>query len=286
MELMTSQGIFVKLPAREYKPQPRVNDCMMMGLPIIRLEDAYLHAITEEQTIQIVLDELDRGHGGCVVTMNLDHMRRYNEDEAYRDLAAKATLHVADGMPLVWASRLQGTPLPERVTGSNLILSLTAAAEKAKRSVFLVGGAPGTATAAGEILKQQHPDLIVAGSLCPPIGFENDQQQMADIRHQIIEAAPDIVYVALGSPKQDRLIEELRDYLPSVWWIGVGISFSFITGQVARAPKWMQDLGFEWLHRLSQEPTRLATRYLVHGLPYCLKMCVLALWQKMVHQHR
>lgn len=279
MELMPSQSAYskLKLAFKEVAPRDRTNDKMMTGLPIIRLQDAYLHAITEEQTIQIVMDELEAQRDGCIVTMNLDHLRRYNQDDDYRALSAKATLHVADGMPLIWASRIQGAPLPERVTGSNLIWSLTEAAAENNRSIFLLGGQPGTAQSAAKILKGKFPALTVAGTYCPAVGFEQSEDELVRITKAIIEAQPDIVYVALGSPKQDTLIENLRDYLPAVWWLGVGISFSFVSGNVSRAPQWMQQLGLEWLHRLIQEPGRLASRYLVHGLPFCIKLMGTAL---------
>lgn len=253
-------------------PRVRSNDKMMTGLPVIQLRDAYLHAITEETCINIVLDELDAGREGTIVTMNLDHMRRYRVDADYRSLAAKATLHVADGMPLIWASRLQGTPLPERVTGSNLIWSLTAKAAERNRSIFLLGGEEGTAESASAVLKQKFPNLEIAGTYCPKLGFENSEEEMTKIADAIRESGPDIVYVALGSPKQDRLIEKLRDYLPAIWWIGVGISFSFVSGDVSRAPHWMQNLGLEWVHRLFQEPRRLFMRYVAYGIPYSFRL--------------
>jgi N-acetylglucosaminyldiphosphoundecaprenol N-acetyl-beta-D-mannosaminyltransferase len=88
----------------------------------------------------------------------------------------------------------------------------------------------------------------------------------------LVEAAPDIVFVGLGSPKQERLALRLRTALPATWWIGVGVSFSFVTGAVRRAPKWMQVCGVEWLHRLFSEPRRLARRYLVDGLPFAARL--------------
>jgi N-acetylglucosaminyldiphosphoundecaprenol N-acetyl-beta-D-mannosaminyltransferase len=259
----------------------RTQNSMITGLPTVHLCNARLHAITEAQCIDIVMRELAAGRDGCIVTMNLDHLRRYDQDEEYRTLAESATLAVADGMPLIWASRLQGTPLPERVTGSNLIWSLTKAAADNGRAIFLLGGEPGTAEAAGHILAQKYPHLRVAGSYYPQHGFERDGNEITRITNAIIEARPDIVYVALGSPKQDTLIENLRNHLPAVWWLGVGISFSFVSGDVARAPDWMQRRGLEWLHRLSQEPKRLAGRYLLHGLPFGLKLMFNAVIQRL-----
>ena len=161
-------------------------------------------------------------------------------------------------MPLVWASRLQRTPLPERVAGSNLIWSLTAAAAIAGKSVFLLGGMPGTAEKTGKEFQKQFPTFVLAGTYFPPFGFEKDPAEMKKMMDALAAAKPDIIYVALGSPKQEQLIARARAILPAAWWLGVGISFSFIAGEVNRAPRWMQSCGLEWLHRLAQEPRRLA----------------------------
>ena len=226
------------------------------------------HSINERQCVSHIDSQLQGGLGGWVVTANLDHLRRMVSDEQYASLCGGATLVVADGMPLIWASRIQGTPLPGRVAGSNLVSSLSAALALRQRSVYLLGGDPGTAEAAGDVLQQSFQGLKIAGTYCPPIGFQNDPAQMEQIQQKLIQARPDLVYVALGSPKQEQLISHLCDCLPAAWWIGVGISFSFLCGDVQRAPGWMQRVGLEWLHRLIQEPKRLAGRYLVHGIPF------------------
>src|SRR4051794_23049114 len=106
----------------------------------VNLRGAHLSALTEAECVALILDELNAGRGGWVITMNLDHLRRFEADPAYASRAGRASLLIADGMPLVWASRLQGTPLPERITGSNLIWSLSQAAAGCGRSIFLLGG--------------------------------------------------------------------------------------------------------------------------------------------------
>ncbi|HRT97654.1 MAG TPA: WecB/TagA/CpsF family glycosyltransferase [Planctomycetota bacterium] len=229
-----------------------------------------LDAVREAECVSLILERLKAGRGGWVVTVNLDHLRRLVRDAEYARLCQGACLMVADGMPLVWASRLQGTPLPERVAGSNLISSLSAAAAREGRSVYLLGGAAGSAVAAASRLQQRYTGLKVVGTDCPPMGFEGSSDQMGAIEERLLRARPDIVYVGLGSPKQERLIGRLRGGLPGAWWLGVGISFSFLGGQVRRAPRWMQLAGLEWVHRLAQEPRRLATRYLVQGVPFAL----------------
>jgi len=237
-------------------------------LPTITLRGVRFHAIDEQACIRHILGEIAAGTGGFVVTPNVDHLRRCRSDLSFSVLVSEANLVVADGMPVVWASRLQGTPLPQRVAGSDLISSLSAGAAKEGRSIFLLGGEPGTAEAAGRVLTSRSPNLKIAGTLCPPIGFEKNEIEMGKIIETLQAARPDIVYVALGSPKQEQLIDRLRRLLPQTWWLGVGVSFSFLCGDVKRAPLWMRKYGLEWIHRLLQEPGRLTHRYVVVGIPF------------------
>ena len=254
------------------------------ALPTVRLRGLAIHAVTEDQAVRHVLDELLAGRGGWVITPNLDHLHRYGRDSAFAGFFAQASLVLADGMPLVWASRLQGTPLPQRVAGSSLIWTLSEAAGRENRSIFLLGGEPGTAESAGQILAGRYPGLRITGTACPLLGFEKDPAQMQLLREQLIAAAPDIIFVALGSPKQERLIAALQAELPRAWWLGVGISFSFVCGTVRRAPRWMQRCGLEWVHRLVQEPRRLAKRYLVDDLPFAFVLFAGAIAVRLRHR--
>ncbi len=121
-------------------------------------------------------------------------------------------------------------------------------------------------------MRQRIPGLRIAGTFFPEFGFENDPAQLDAIHHLLQASKPDMVYVALGSPKQEKLIDRLRMDFPNMWWMGIGISLSFISGEVQRAPLWVQRLGLEWIHRLSQEPRRLAKRYLVDGIPFAIQL--------------
>jgi N-acetylglucosaminyldiphosphoundecaprenol N-acetyl-beta-D-mannosaminyltransferase len=189
-----------------------------------------------------------------------------------RELVSGVDIVVADGMPLVWACALQGTPLPERIAGSTLTVTLTAAAAQAGASVFLLGGNPGSSERAAQRLMELNPGLDVAGTLCPPFGFENRFDGFDLIVTSLRDADPDIVFVGLGFPKQERLINELREILPRAWFVGCGVSFSFIAGEFKRAPELVQKVGFEWLYRLAQEPRRLARRYVIEGLPFMVAL--------------
>ncbi|MFA9479114.1 WecB/TagA/CpsF family glycosyltransferase [Phycisphaerales bacterium AB-hyl4] len=238
----------------------------------VQLHGFRLHALTESQCIRHILAALAVNRGGWVITPNLDHLRRARRDPVYRAMLAEADIVVADGMPLVWASRLQGTPLPERVAGSSLIQTLSEAAALRDHRLFLLGGAPGAAARAATVLAERFPGSPVVRYDEAPYGFDRDPAAIDQLAARLRESQPAIVFVALGSPKQEQIIRQLRPVLPNAWWLGVGISFSFVAGQVRRAPRWMQQAGLEWMHRLAQEPTRLGRRYLLDGPPFAMSL--------------
>jgi len=233
--------------------------------------------VTEAQAVGHVIDALAEGRGGVVVTPNLDHLRQYAAEPEVRDLYSRAHLVLADGMPIVWACRLAGTPLPERVAGSDLIWSLSAACARAGRSVFLLGGNPGAADDAARVLAERFPGLRVAGTLCPPMGFDADPAGMDAVRRALAESAPDVVFVGVSFPRSGRVSHDLHRDLPGAWFLGLGVSFSFVSGEIQRAPGLVQRLGLEWVFRLIQEPRRLFARYILHGLPFAARLGLHAL---------
>ena len=239
-----------------------------------------LDSLSEQETVERVLGDLAQAKGGWVCPVNLDVLRQVDASADVRDLVAGADLLVADGMPLVWASHVRGAPLPERVAGSALVHSLSAAAARDERSVFLLGGNPGAAEAAARRLTEEAPGLAIAGTLCPPMGFEHDIAELSTIERELLAARPDIVFVGLGFPKQERLVARLRPLLPQTWFLSCGISFSFVSGEIVRAPGIVQRLGLEWVHRMAQEPRRLARRYLIDGFPFLARMLASALRER------
>lgn len=230
--------------------------------------------VTEQEIVEHVISSVTHGDGGWIVTPNAHHLRAFKQSPNVQLLISQADWLIADGMPLVWASRLQCTPLPERVAGSNLVWSLTEAAADNNISIFLLGGDEGVADRATGAFKQRFPSLQVAGVYSPPRGFEDDPDATQEIEDALVHSRPDIVYVALGFPKQERLIVRLRQVLPKAWFLGIGISLSFVSGDIPRAPPWMRRLGLEWLHRLMVEPTRLFRRYVIQGIPFVMVMLV------------
>jgi len=239
----------------------------------MRLMGAPMAVVTETEAVLSILDAAQAGMGNWTITANVDHLRRYHRDPAQRDLIDEADLVVADGMPLVWASRLAGEPLPERVSGSSMVWSICEAASARGLSVFLLGGELGVAQRAAGVFRERYPGLRIAGTMCPPVGFEHDPRELERIRLQVCEAAPSIVFVAMGFPKQDLLIRTMRGYLPGASFMGVGISLSYAAGDLSRPPGWICQLGLEWAYRLWQEPTRrLVRRYIVDGAPFALRL--------------
>ena len=230
------------------------------------------HRVIEADVVAYVLAELTAGRGGRIVTPNVDILRRTTNDDEARRHVGSATVVVADGAPLVWASRLAGQPLPARVAGSDLIWSLSEALGGAGLSVYLLGGEPGTAEIAASVLADRFPTLVMSGFDSPPFGFDTDPAALDLVIQQAVEAKPDLVFVGLGFPKQERLIHQLRVALPGTWFMGCGAAIGFVAGVRRRAPEWMQRSGLEWLHRLVSEPRRLVRRYLLHDVPFAVQL--------------
>lgn len=245
--------------------------------PRVDLMGLRIDAVTEQEAIDQILEGVEAGRGGWVVTPNTDVLRQVRSDVAVARLVDQADLVVADGMPIVWACRLQGTPVPAQVPGSSLIWTLPEQAVDRGASIFLLGGEPGIADVAAERLRETYPGLSVVGTQCPPHGFEDDAEELRQIEEALERAQPDIVFVGLGFPKQERLIAELRERFGAMWFLGVGISLSFVAGELPRAPVLLQRSGLEWLYRLAHEPRRLFRRYIVRDLPFAARMFTAAL---------
>jgi N-acetylglucosaminyldiphosphoundecaprenol N-acetyl-beta-D-mannosaminyltransferase len=240
-----------------------------------------LDGLTEEQVVDLVLSRLGAGRGGWVATLNVDICQAALRDPALCELLASAPLAVPDGMPLLWAARLLGTRLAARVTGSSLIFTLSEAAAGRGRSVYLLGGEPGVPEQAGRELSRRYPGLIVAGADAPPPGFDASDEGIEAVLGKLTAAAPDIVYVGMGFPKQERLIARLAPALPGAWFVACGAAIPFAAGALPRAPRWMQRAGLEWLFRLLSEPRRLFRRYVVNDLPFALTLLAASATQRL-----
>ncbi len=210
------------------------------------------------------IDELvQKKQGGLVFTPNVDHVVQAEHDTRLRAAYAEVSLSLVDGMPLLWAARLLKTPVPAKVSGSDLVWPLMRRAAERSYRVYFLGGAPGNAELARDKLVAELPELQVVGIDAARIDINGDASVQGPIVERIRAAKPDLLLVALGAPKQEIWSFEQRAKLDPVVSIGVGASLDFIAGAVRRAPRWMSDAGLEWAFRLGQEPRRLATRYLL-----------------------
>ena len=253
----------------ESSRRPATGEAFLNDRKVVEIDGVNFDRMTEPEVVNLIFDELAQGRGGLALTPNVDILRQLRKPAA-AELAPRAAVVVADGMPIVWASQLLGTPLPERVTGSSLVWSLCDALAERGGSTFLLGAAPGVAERAAAALTAAYPSLEIRGCLSPPHGFDKDPTQLAAVVDEVETAQPDIVLVALGFPKQEWVALALFERLPATWFLGCGGSLDMAAGDVRRAPGLAQAMGVEWIIRLAQEPRRLARRYLIDDVPYAV----------------
>ncbi len=223
----------------------------ILGVPV--------HAVTMADTLALIEQYMAEPRLHQIATVNPEFVMAAQDDPAFRQVLRSADLCLPDGVGLLFAARRQGRPLPERVPGSELVYHLAELAARHGWPLFLLGAAPGVGAEAGvaeeaaRLLCEHYPGLVVVGTFAgSPAMEEND-----DIIRRINESGAALLFVAYGAPKQDKWIDRNRDNLPAVRVaVGVGGSLDFVTGRAVRAPRWMQRLGLEWLHRLIKEPWR------------------------------
>ena len=219
-----------------------------------------LTPITFGQTLDLVDQLIRAGKPQFFITANLHYAMLTSQDPRLPAVNEKAAFIVADGMPLVWATRWRDARLPERVAGSDLVPALCERAAQRGYRVFFLGGAPGIGGEAARRMVERYPGLQVAGVEVPPfraLSAEEEEQLFARIR----AARPDILFVAFGQPKGEVWMAEHGQALGVPVSVQIGASLDFLAGKVQRSPRWIQRVGFEWAYRLSREPGRLTSRY-------------------------
>jgi N-acetylglucosaminyldiphosphoundecaprenol N-acetyl-beta-D-mannosaminyltransferase len=202
-----------------------------------------------------------------VVTVNAQFVTVAHREPRLEKLIRESALSVPDGVPLLWVASALGNSLRGRVNGTELMVRLCEEAAIYGKSVYFLGGRPGAGAITAERMQRRHPGLLVAGIDCPPFGFELDPALDKEVSDRIDEAAPDIVFVALGAPKAEYWIEQ-HLHLNAKVMMGVGGSFELVGGITKRAPIFWQRAGCEWLWRLCMEPQRLWKRYLMGNLQF------------------
>jgi N-acetylglucosaminyldiphosphoundecaprenol N-acetyl-beta-D-mannosaminyltransferase len=231
----------------------------------VRLFGMALTPVGLSEAVELLVRWIQTRDGHChyVVTPNVDHALLFQARADLREAYSGASLILADGSPVVWVSRLVGTPVPSRVPGSDVTPALFAAATaELGFRVFLLGGAAGVAERAARAIRQRYPHVEVVGTYSPPFGFEKDPRENEHMMGLILAAKPDILVVGLGAPKQELFVHRNLGRLSGVpVALCVGATIDFLAGEKPRAPVWMQNYGLEWIHRALSEPKRLVPRY-------------------------
>jgi N-acetylglucosaminyldiphosphoundecaprenol N-acetyl-beta-D-mannosaminyltransferase len=230
---------------------------------VVAIGELTIHDVRFDETVRRIQRWATERAGGYVCTPNVDYVVRSRHDAEFRSAIQGARLRVPDGMWLVYASRIAGRGLHGTVTGRLLLPALAEVAAAKGLRVALFGAGGDIAQRVREVLLRNHPQLQVVAAVTPPtpfqIGSPSDQEAVDIIR----EANPDILFVALGAPKQEIWMQRHAAELGGAVAVGVGGAFDIVAGRFREAPRWMTRHGFEWLFRLAQEPRRLARRYLL-----------------------
>jgi N-acetylglucosaminyldiphosphoundecaprenol N-acetyl-beta-D-mannosaminyltransferase len=232
---------------------------------IQRLFGIAIDAIRMPEAIAQLHDWIREPNAGCryVVTPNVDHAVMLQENDSLRDAYQDASMVLADGHPLIWASRLLRCPIPERVPGSDLVPRFFQSCDGRDKPirVFLLGAAPGVGLRAAENIHLRWHGIQIVGIYSPPMGFEKSADENEIILGRIALARPDVLVIGLGAPKQELWVRKHREQIRARVALCVGATIDFLAGHKRRAPGWMQRAGVEWVHRMLSEPRRLVKRY-------------------------
>jgi len=243
----------------------------------VRYGPVELDPVTLDGALEVIERLVASRQGGAVFTANIDHVVKAARQADFREAYGRADLVLCDGQPLVWLSPLVGQRVPEKVSGSDLLLPLLKRAAARGFRVFLLGGAPGVVTAGAERLRSElGVDVVGWDDSVIGLTASADDDRIAD---RIREARPDLVLAFLGAPKSELFSDRVRDRIRPAVVVNLGASLDFYLGRVRRAPRWMQRAGVEWLYRLLQEPRRLARRYLVDDVQF-LPLLWRTIWEE------
>jgi N-acetylglucosaminyldiphosphoundecaprenol N-acetyl-beta-D-mannosaminyltransferase len=223
-----------------------------------------ISAVNLDQATNRIGQWVEAGEKHYVHVCTVHTVMECHRDPVLKKLVNHSGMATPDGMPLVWLSHYFGEKGVTRVYGPDLLLSVCASSRGKGYRHFFYGGAPAIADALAHTLKERLPDLIVAGAHSPPLLAIGQREDPGTI-DMINSSRADIVWVGLGTPKQDFWVAHHRPLLNAPVLVAVGAAFDFLTGRIPQAPPWMQRNGLEWLFRLAKEPRRLAHRYFVYN---------------------
>ena len=225
----------------------------MNDITTIKILGVPVHPYTMKGAVEKILERVSQSKKTFVVTANAEIIMMGQSDAEYMKILNNAALVLPDGAGTVWAGRKLGYEVPERVAGYDLFLNLMTEAAKKKFKVFFFGSAPGVAEEAKQKCEILYPGVSIVG--CRD-GYFKEEDNLA-IVEEINNSGADLLFVALGAPKQEKWLAKFQDILKPSLLMGIGGSFDVVAGKMERAPKWMQDASLEWLFRLYKQPSRL-----------------------------
>ena len=212
----------------------------------IKFMNTEIDNLTMQETLKVIEELIQKNKNAYVVTPNVDHIVQLDTNKELQAVYENASLILTDGKPLMWIAKWYGTPIKEKISGSDLFPLLCKMSAEKGYKMFFLGAAEGVAAKAAENLSERYKGLQVVGTYSPPYGFEKNQIEMDKIKEMVKKSAPDILIVGLGCPKQEK--------------------FMYYNCQNFGVPKWMANHGLEWLFRITQDPKRMAKRYLLNDM--------------------
>ena len=251
------------MPHPQAQPTPpRSTPSLAAGAPTRTLLGVSVSMIDYDGAIALMDELVDTRGRGYVCAAPVHALMVAQDDPEMREALACSTLVVPDGMPLVWAANLLGESLDDRVYGPELMLRYSDRCAERGHRVWLYGGRDqGSLVQLALSMRRRHPGIKIVGGYSPPFrALDGEEEEL--VVQQINEAKPDVLWVGIGVPKQEKWMARMRDRLDVPVMCGVGAAFDFHAGRISMAPSWMQDRGLEWIYRIVQEPKRLLPRYL------------------------
>lgn len=229
----------------------------------IKFMNTEIDNLTMEETLQVVDILIQKQKNAYVVTPNVDHIVKLESNENLKKAYSEADLILADGKPLIWASKIYRKPIKEKISGSDLFPELCKHSAKKNYKMFFLGAKEGVAAKAAEKLKEKYKGLEIVGCYSPPMGFENDSVELDKITSLVKSVNPHILILALGCPKQEIFAHQYRNVFNVPLTFCLGATLDFEAGNVKRAPHWMANAGLEWAYRMYKEPKRMFKRYVL-----------------------
>jgi exopolysaccharide biosynthesis WecB/TagA/CpsF family protein len=228
----------------------------------VKLLNIEIDNLTMDEALKEIDTFIIEKKNALVVTPNVDHLVKVENDKEFRKIYNEADLILTDGMPLIWISKFKSIDIKEKISGSDLFPQVCDLASKRSYKLYLLGGKPEASEKAAEKLVEKYPGLNIVGKYSPYYGFEKDVREIEHVIKLINDAKPDILAVGLGAPKQEKFIYNYRHKLQVPVSLAIGASIDFESGLVSRSPVWMQKSGLEWFYRMCKEPKRMIRRYL------------------------